>query len=112
MIPEEFHLRGRWRVERLDESCEKGPEDEWDLDAVRMASRIFTSSLRATISAAFPFGQRMYGTCPVLKDEFCNDIIEKEPSKPIVVTALNSPLAIRSISSSIICSDDEGVLRM
>jgi len=86
----EEDIRGRWRLERPVESWEKREVDEVLPD--RMASLILVSNRLATISAAFPRGARMKGTCPY------------------VATALKRPFAIRSISSSIICSDDAGEL--
>ena len=41
---------------KVEEPCEREEEI--------MASRIFCSSFLATISAAFPFGQRIKGTRP------------------------------------------------
>jgi hypothetical protein len=81
-------------------------------DAVTRASLIFTSSFFATISAAFPFGARIKGTWPA---RTCKSRAEKGCGRgtvPVVATALKSPLAMRSISSSICCSVEEGALRM
>ena len=88
-----IYLRGRWRFDSPVVSCanratEPGPA----LEAVKSASLIFCSNFFAIISAALPFGALMNGTWP------------------IVTTALYNPLAMRSISSSICCSDEEGEL--
>lgn len=75
-----------------------------------MASRIFVSNFLAIISAAFPLGLRMIGTCP-------GETLDAWGAKGkrhvlMVATTLNKPFATRSISSSICCSAEVGELRM
>ena len=106
------YLRGRCRFDNPVESCANKafPPAECERDAVSKASLIFVSSFFATISAALPLGERMYGTWP----DSTSDRAEAGAAnhKPIVATALNKPFAMRSISSSICCSVDAGELRM
>lgn len=45
-----------WANREVGDPCER--------EAVMRASRIFVSSLFATISAALPLAERMKGTCP------------------------------------------------
>jgi hypothetical protein len=80
-------------------------------EAVRIASRILTSSFLATISAALPLGARIKGTWP--KAGIRSRLRRRDScDEPSVATALNKPLATLSISSSICCSVEEGELRM
>ena len=63
--------RGHCRFDKPVTSCEKR-EEECDRDAVMRASLILVSSFLATISAAFPRGARMNGTCPNEMSDFDN----------------------------------------
>lgn len=61
----ERHVRGRCNVDNPVESCEKRLVVEaCERDVDRIASLIFTSNFLAIISAAFPLGARITGTCP------------------------------------------------
>lgn len=105
-------VRGRERFESPVESCENR-EGPWAREAVSIASRILVSSFLAIISAAFPFGARIMGTWPSLT--YVSVPVRrrlKYDHVPIVATTLNNPRAIRSISASMSCSDDEGELRI
>jgi hypothetical protein len=60
---EEKSIRGRWRVDKPDESgAKRALEGLVERDAVIMASRSLSSSFLATISAALPLGARIKGT--------------------------------------------------
>lgn len=62
---EHCDIRGRWRFDRPEESgVNRVFEGFVEREAVRIASRILTSSFLATISAALPLGARMKGTRP------------------------------------------------
>jgi hypothetical protein len=88
------HARGRCKLDNPVASVANSADPPPTLDPLSIASLIFVSSFLATISAAFPLGARMKGTCP------------------LVATTPNKPVATRSISSSISCSVDPGELRI
>lgn len=98
------NLRGRWRASTLYASRALREE----VDAIW--SRSLASKRRATISAALPRGHLIIGVMSA-------KIISLGPSLTssrdilIVVTTLNSPLAIRPTSSSISTSVALGSLR-
>lgn len=106
------NIRGRCRFDNPDASCANNDVvAPCAREAERMASRILISSFLAIISAAFPFGARMIGTWPYPCDIWHPSKICNTPHSPMVTTALKRPLAIRSISSSICCSVEDGELR-